>query len=80
MPAEVQMYIKTEHNLWHSGSETTFIEVYEQVANAEIQWEAERDSKQITSRGCPRTGPYRYEKLYEQFILGTFSCFVDWEN
>ena len=54
VPAEVQYYIKTEHNLWHSGSETTFIEVYDRVEDAEIQWKAERDEKKITSRGAQR--------------------------
>lgn len=77
-PPDVQRWIKTEHNNYHSGSDTNIVEMYMYVAAAEEGWKNHKKVEGITVASCPKTGDFRYEKLYERFVLQHYPFYKRW--
>ena len=77
-PPDVQRWIKTEHNNYHSGSDTNIVEMYMYVEAAEEGWKNHKKVEGITVASCPKTGDFRYEKLYERFVLQHYPFYKRW--
>ncbi|CAK0900280.1 unnamed protein product, partial [Prorocentrum cordatum] len=74
-------FLKKNHNNWHSGQATTLAEVYRAVAEARAGWRSHCRIHSITVHSCPKAGPYRYEKLYVDYILRNYSDeYAQWED
>ena len=69
-PLDVLRYAKTENNQYHDGCELSVQEMYQEVPSRLAAWQAYRAENRITVAGCPKTGDLRYEKRYEQFVMG----------
>eukprot|EP00974_Lingulodinium_polyedra_P084415 8172604-Lingulodinium_polyedra.AAC.1 len=78
-PPDVQRWIKTEHNNYHSGSDTNIVEMYTHVEAAEEAWKQHKKTAGITVASCPKTGDFRYEKLYERFVLQHYPFYKRWD-
>ncbi|CAK0856958.1 unnamed protein product [Prorocentrum cordatum] len=89
-PKEIQRAVKKMHNKFHSGSDATFVELFELVDEAEKTWAARKKAaetfvkvlkaERITVTSCPKSGDYRYEKLYERYVLSHFDQFKTWDH
>ena len=80
-PDDVQSWVKQEHNQYHHGGGTNFLELYEKVSDVETAWECERKRKGITRAGCPAKGPHTYAKVYEQFLMDKFgNYYSNWDH
>ena len=77
-PLDVLQWVKREHNAWHLGSALTIIEQYEMVPEAEASWKNHCKEERITVKACPRSGEFRYEKLYEKHVLKMRPEFQTW--
>ncbi|CAK0905623.1 unnamed protein product, partial [Prorocentrum cordatum] len=72
-PTAIQLWIKLVHNQYHHGSAVTLIQVYEQSPLAEKSWKQRAKANSITVDSCPKQGPHRYDKLYENHVISNFS-------
>ena len=70
-PVDVLKWIKNCHNNYHIGSQTSFFELFMYVKEVECGWGQHKKERTITEASCPRSGNFRYEKLYEGYVLQT---------
>jgi hypothetical protein len=52
--------------------------MYMYVAAAEEGWKNHKKVEGITVASCPKTGDFRYEKLYERFVLQHYPFYKRW--
>ena len=71
-PGDVLAWVKNKHNAFHTGSQTSFIELMAMVPEVEEKWKAHKRLKRISVDSTPKTGPFRYHALYSQFVLTKF--------
>ena len=80
-PSDIQVWIKNNHNHFHLGSGVSYIETYDVVPQVEASWVEHRRKHNIVERNCPRSGPYRYEALYHDFVDSRFKGqFRNWDS
>lgn len=68
-PDWVINFLVREANSWHEGSAWTLVEAYDDCIKGEAAFKAFAKKSGITTDSCPRSGPFRYEKRYEEFIF-----------
>lgn len=78
-PLDVQRWIVEVHNMFHNGCEMNAIEIYELTPVAENSWRDHKKLQGITVASCPKSGDFRYEKLFEKHILTRFPVFKRWD-
>ena len=79
-PDDCCIHIKQIQNEFHHGSAMTFVEFMEQAITAQADWEAHCWAKSITVQACPNHGNFRYDKLYEDFVMKKYGkVFKKWE-
>ena len=80
-PEDVLRWAKRVHNQYHVGSSFTIQEMYQEVDPILAAWQAHRVEKHITTANCPATGDFRYEKLFEKFVMTSFKGFYEnWDH
>ncbi len=82
-PSDVLVWITDNHNDYNrlGGSATSFIQLMEKVEEAEAAWKVNCKVKSITVDSLPTKGPYRYEKVYSDFILSKFrQLWKNWDH
>ena len=65
-PSDVITYLKEEHNSYHTGSRTSFMEVCQKIPQVEAQWRTHCLTNHISVRGG--RGDASYDKLYSQWV------------
>ena len=55
-------------------------ESFEELDKSEGMWEVHRKKKDISTGSCPKSGPYRYDKVYETFIMEHFPRGRYWKH
>ena len=61
-------WVWREPNLFHLGIELTLVEVYEQVAPAQLKWAAHCVATNLTRAACPTKGEFPDERQYASFV------------
>ncbi|CAK0818484.1 unnamed protein product, partial [Prorocentrum cordatum] len=79
-PTAIQLWIKLVHNQYHHGSAVTLIQVHEQSSLAEKSWKQHAKANSITVDSCPKQGPHRYDKLYENHVISNFSDYFKFHD
>ena len=73
------VYDRDEHNAFHFGSGTTFLQILSSVQEIEAQWEKHKLDNSIRVKTCPKCGPYSYEKQYWSFVQPKHQIFKSWQ-
>lgn len=73
-PPDIMAWIRDFHNDFHGGASKSFIELYSLVPDCEKSRAAHKKASKnpISRDACPKSGPYRYEKLKDNFIPERF--------
>ncbi|CAK0885879.1 unnamed protein product [Prorocentrum cordatum] len=74
-PLDVLKWVRVQANMYHTGSEATVIELYDECPIIQKHWDAHRKKHSITKSTCPSKGPHRYEKQHEEFVLANHKDF-----
>ena len=65
-PEKELRWLKDFHNRWHGGSQTSFMELIEEVVVVEAGWTLHKEKNALTSR--TQTGDASYDVLYASFV------------
>ncbi|CAK0849699.1 unnamed protein product, partial [Prorocentrum cordatum] len=76
-------WIKNNHNFYNTiaGCATTWLELLEKIDDAESSWREKCRKEGISTDSCPKSGPFRYEKMYEAHIMKKFKGYFNgWDH
>ena len=82
-PSDVIEHIVFEHNTFHEGAPNTFLQAMALVREVDSAFEVHRDKQGFSSRTCPPSGPFSYEKRFWDFIEPVEKwhlVFAEWEQ